>query len=65
MIKEAYNHDVGGNKELTHETQLMTIAQDLNVRAKDKGFVGAYAEFETNFKEEKRLSAGITAGMKF
>lgn len=65
LIKEAYNHDVDGNKELTHETQLMTIAQDLNVQAKDKGFVGAYAEFETNFKEEKRLSAGITAGMKF
>ena len=43
----------------------MTIAQDLNVQAKDKGFVGAYAEFETNFKEEKRLSAGIAAGMKF
>lgn len=65
LIKEAYNHDVGGNKELTHETRLISIAQELNVQAKDKGFVGAYAEFETNFKEEKRLSAGITAGMKF
>ena len=65
LIKEAYNHDVCGNKELTHESQLISIAQELNVQAKDKGFIGAYTEFETNFKEEKRLSAGITAGMKF
>lgn len=65
LVEKSKNVDVGGNKELTHESQLITIAQELNVQAKDKGFVGAYAEFETNFKEEKELRAGAIAGIKF
>lgn len=65
FINETKKVDVGGDKELTHESQLMNIARDLNIEAKDKGYAGAYAEFKTNFKEEKELRAGAITGFKF
>lgn len=64
LINESKNFDVGGVKELTHESQLLGIAEKLNLEAKDKGFVGAYAEFKTDFEKEKELRAGIMAGIK-
>lgn len=65
FINETKKVDVDGNKELTHESQLMTIARDLNLEAKNNGYVGAYAEFKTDFEKNKNLTAGAIAGFKF
>lgn len=64
LVNETKNYDVGGDRGLTHESQLLGIAEKLNLEAKDKGFVGAYAEFKNNFKGDKNLTTGAIFGKK-
>lgn len=65
LVNETKNYDVGGDKELTHESQLISLAQELNLQAKDRGFATAYAEFKTDFEKEKELRAGVSAAVRF
>lgn len=65
LVNETKNVSVGGDNSLTHESQLVEIASKLNLEAKDKGFVGAYAEFKSNLKDTKELRTGAIAGLKF
>lgn len=65
LVNETKNVSVDGDNQLTHETQLISIAKELNLQATDKGFAGAYAEFKSNLKDKKELSAGAMAGIKF
>lgn len=65
LVNETKNVSVGGDNSLTYESQLVEIASKLNLEAKDKGFVGAYAEFKSNLKDTKELRTGAIAGLKF
>lgn len=62
VYKESKNYDVGGNNELTHDSQLATIVQGLNEKAKGEGFIGAYAKYQDNFLGKKEVTAGAFVG---
>lgn len=62
VYNESKSYDVGGNNELTHDSQLATIVQGLNEKAKGEGFIGAYAKYQDNFLGKKELSAGAFVG---
>lgn len=65
VYKESKNYDVGGNNELTHDSQLATIVQGLNEKAKGEGFKGAYVKYQDNFRDKRELFAGAFIGENF
>lgn len=58
LVNETKNVSVGGDSELTHESQLVEIASKLNDKAKGEGIVGVLAEYKDNFKGVKEGSVG-------
>ena len=65
LVDESRNYNVHGDKELTHESQLVSIAQNINIQANERGYAGAYAEFKSNLKDSKEFTAAAIAGIKF